>query len=90
MKRVNVDGAVAAVKEFLRELPLGPNGVELELDGRIIGRFVPELSAAEKAALIARGRELVQRSRKRNETVSTRALAQKVHPAVRQVRRRRR
>src|SRR5262245_6169111 len=92
MKRINVDNAAPAVKEFLRRLPLSANGVELELGGRIIGKLIPpsELSQGEKAALMARGKELVQRARQRNRGVSARALQREVDDAVNEVRRRQR
>jgi hypothetical protein len=92
MKRVKVDSAAPAVKEFLRGLPLTANGVELELGGRVIGKLIPPsaLSEHEKAALIARGRELVKRARARNKGVPARVLQRDVDSAVREVRRRQR
>lgn len=91
-KRVKLDTATSAVKDFLRGLPLIPNGVELELAGKVIGRFMPpeELSDPEKSALLARGRELVQRARQRNQGVPARILERDIRKAVTEVRRRQR
>lgn len=90
MKRIKVDKAAPAVREFLRGLPFAANGVELELGGRVIGKLIPpsELSDTEKAALFARGRELVKRARARNKGVPARVLQREVDNAVSAVRRR--
>jgi len=88
MKRINIDDALPAVKQFLRSLALRANGVELELGGRIIAQLVPPLSDPEKTELIARGRELVNRARARSRGVSARVLQREVDKAVRPVRRR--
>ncbi len=92
MNRVSVDTAAPAVKKFLRDLPAAPNGVELELAGQVIGRFLPasELSNVETTALLKRGRELVQRARQRNRGVAARVLEREVQKAVDEVRRQRR
>lgn len=92
MNRVSVDTAAPAVKRFLRNLPVTPNGVELELAGEVIGRFLPakELSDSEKTALLKRGRELVQRARQRNRGVAARVLEREVQKAVAEVRQQRR
>ncbi len=91
MQRIQIDRAAPAVKKFLRSLPLTPNGVQLELAGQVIGQFLPpsEFSAVEKAAVIARGRELVKRARQRNKGVPARVLEREVHEAVKEVRQRR-
>jgi len=91
MQRVTIDGAGSGVKEFIRSLPLQAGGVELELEGRIICNVVPpgsELSEAEKAILLQRGRELVRRSRQRNSGVPERVIEEEIARAVDEVRRR--
>jgi hypothetical protein len=92
MRRIKLDSAAPAVKKLLRHLPAQPHGVELELGGEVIGTLLPPpgLSEAEKAALRARGRALVQRARRLNKGVSARVLEREVDQAVREARTRRR
>ena len=92
MQRVTIDGAGSGVKEFIRSLPLQAGGVELELEGRVICNVVPpssELSEAEKAILLQRGRQLVRRSRQRNSGVPERVIEEDVARAVDEVRQQR-
>ena len=58
------------------QLSSRPNGVEVELDGAVIGRLLPpaSLSVAEQAALLTRGRELVRRARQKNKGAPARLL----------------
>jgi hypothetical protein len=88
MKRIKLDDAAPAVREFVRKLSGAPNGVELELAGKIIGKLLPPTTLAEsdRAALIARGRELVKRARARNEGVSARIVRREIQQAVSEVR----
>ena len=91
MQRVTIDGAGSGVKEFIRSLPLQTGGVELEREGRVICSVIPpasELSEAEKALLLQRGRELVRRSRQRNSDAPERVIEEEVGRAVDDVRRR--
>lgn len=91
MKRVKLDSAPKAVKEFVRGLPVGGHGIELELNGHVVCKIIPpsQLSEEEKAALIKRGRELIQRARERNKGVPAKVLALEARQAVDEVRRRR-
>jgi hypothetical protein len=89
MKRVTLDSAAADVKEFIQSLPLQSGGVELELEGRVICNVVPpgvELSEAEKAVVLQRGRELVHRARQRNWNVPEQVIEEEVARAVDEVR----
>jgi len=90
MKRLVLDSATAAVKKFIRSLPIEGDGVQLELEGQVVCTVMPPsaLTDAEKTVLIERGRELVRRSRQRNEGVPAGTIEQEVHQAVDQVRRR--
>ena len=91
MQRVTIDSASPGVKDFIRSLSLQGEGVELELEGRVICNVVPpgnELSEAEKAILFQRGRDLVRRSRQRNSGVPERVIEKEVARAVDEVRRR--
>jgi hypothetical protein len=92
MKRVNLDQAQPAVKRFVRDLQIGAEGVELELDGKVVCEVVPPqtISPAERAALLLRGRELAQRARARNKGVRARVIEREVQQAVDEVRGRKR
>jgi|GEM_PF-1506757 len=88
MKRVTLDTAQAAVKEFIRDLPIDGDGVEIELDGKVVCEILPphSLSAAERAVLIARGRQLASQARERNKGLSARDAERLVREAVDEVR----
>jgi hypothetical protein len=89
MKRVKLDAAPKSVKEFFRTLPLRSEGLELELDGKVVCEVIPPsaLSAAERAELITRVRESARQSRRRNEEISQRVITREIGHAVRDVRR---
>lgn len=88
MKRVTLDTAEPAVKEFIRDLPMDANGVEIELDGKVVCEILPphSLSAAERAVLIARGRQLLKKAQSHQKTVPPRDVERFVRDAVDEVR----
>lgn len=88
--RVNVDKAVPAVKEFVRTLTSDPNGVEIEMEGRVVVKATrPEqLSEAERQALLDRVTGQLQRSHARNQDMPAKAVEETVRTAVDEVRRR--
>ena len=92
MKRVKLDGATTAVKDFVRGLPVGPEPVELELKGRVLCTVIPSLqfSEAERATLLREGRELVRRARERTKNIPAKVIERQVRQAVQVVRRRQR
>jgi hypothetical protein len=92
MKRVKLDKADRSVQRFFRSLPEDQDGVELELNGRVLCKVIPPLqfSDAEKAALVQGARELVRRARERNRGVPARVLDREVREAVKGVRGRQR
>lgn len=89
MKRVNLDEAPAAVRTFIGNLPLDSDGVELEMEGEVVCEVLPPqaVTAAERAVLIARGRELAKRARERNKGVPAKVLEGEIEKAVAEVRR---
>jgi len=90
MNRVSLDVADASVRDFIQGLPIQAQGLELVSHGRVLCTVLPPglLSESEKAVVLERGRELVQRSRKRNRAVPEEVLEQEVCQAVEEVRRR--
>jgi hypothetical protein len=88
MKRVKLDTASRTVQQFVRSLPGDTEGVELELNGRVLCKVIPPLqfSDAEKAALIQECRELMRRARERNKGVPARVIEREVCEAVNAVR----
>jgi len=88
MKRVTLDTAQAAVKEFIRDLPIDGDGVEIELDGKVVCEILPphSLSAAERALLIARGRQLLEKAQSHPKTVPAHDVERFVQDAVAQFR----
>jgi hypothetical protein len=89
-QRINVDTVQKPVREFLRGLGTIREPVELVLQGTVVAKLIAptELSDAETAALIARGRELVRRARGRNAGVPAQVIEREVRQAVDEVRRR--
>lgn len=90
MKRVAIDEAPMAVKEFVQSLPLDGGGVQLELGGHVVCTVVPAADRADRdaRALLERGRELVRRSRERNKDIPTATVEREVRRAVNEVRQR--
>lgn len=85
---LSLDRESDLVKQFVRSLPVNSEGIELELDGRVICKVVPPLQTTEKQALIERGRELVRRAQQRNQGVPARVVEREVREAVEEVRQR--
>lgn len=77
------------VREFLRSLSIGPQGLNLVLDGQIICKVVPplRLSEEEKRSLIERRRELMRQARERTKNVPAREMKRKFDAAINEVRR---
>lgn len=89
MRRVSLDATSATITEFLRRLPREP--VELEAGGEVICTVMPGAVAGEvdSSDLLQRGRELVERARRRNQGASSEEIKREVRAAVESVRRRR-
>ena len=88
MKRMVLDTADVAVKEFIRSLPSADEALELELSGCVVGVFLPPAgrSIANQTALLQRGRELVAWAREWNAGVPDEELEREVDAAVNEVR----
>jgi hypothetical protein len=89
MHRVNLDRAAAAVKKFVRSLPVKNGGVELELDGKVLCRVTSpkELTEREKSELLGRVKKHLARSHHRNRNAPVAAIEREVEQAVKRVRR---
>jgi hypothetical protein len=92
MKRRKLDKADEAVKKFFRSLRLGVGGIELELDGKVIGKIIPanQLSPAEAKALVEERWALIRQAQELNKGVPARVIEREVREAVEEVRRRQR
>jgi hypothetical protein len=88
MHRVNLDTADSAVKKFLGSLPLDPDGVELELAGKVVYKVTgpAQLTDAEKQRLLDKVRANIRQAHERNKDVPARVIARKVDKAVKTVR----
>ena len=88
MKRLNLDHDERSLKEFVRALPLQHEGIELELDGRIVCKIVPPLqfSEAEKKALVEERWQLIRQAQERNKGVPARIIEREIREAVEAVR----
>ena len=84
MKRMVLDTADDAVKEFIQSLPSADEALELELSGRVVGVFFPPAGrfVANPAAILERGRELVARARERNAGAPDVEIDREVDAAV--------
>ena len=87
MKRLSLDTATTDIKQFVRGLPIA-EGLELELEGEVVCTVFPPhaISPDERAALVARARELLARSRERNKGTPARVLERKVQETLDEVR----
>jgi hypothetical protein len=65
MTRISLDRENESIKQFVLSLPIKSEGVDLELNGRVVCKVVPRCEDVENA-VIERGRELVRRARERN------------------------
>jgi hypothetical protein len=90
MKHITVDRENDQVKEFLRTLPLEPDGVELELNGRVICKIVApgQLTSQERDAILEAGWQRVREAQERNRGVPAKVIEREVNEAVDEVRRR--
>ena len=88
MKRVSLNNAQTVIKEFVRGLSINADGVQLELDGKIVCEVLPPqmIAAGERAALISRGRLLAEQARARNKGVPAHVIEREVREAVKKVR----
>ncbi len=89
MRRVNLDHAPAAVRKFLKSIARCADGVELEMNGELIGKLVSPFAftEAEKKALIEQRWQLIRQAQKRNRRVPGRMIEREIREAVEQVRR---
>jgi hypothetical protein len=89
MRRVKLDHAPAVVRKFLKSIDPGADGVELEMNGKLIGKLVSPsaFTEAEKKALIKKRWQLIRRAQKRNRGVPGRVIEREIREAVEQVRR---
>jgi len=92
MRRVNLDNAAPAIKRFVSALPVADEGVELELNGRVLCKIVPasRFSSEEMKVLVDERWRLIRAAQGRNKGVSSRVLEREVSDAVEKVRRRQR
>jgi hypothetical protein len=92
MKHIVIDQHNEHVRDFIRNLPIEPDGVELELDGEVVCKVIApnQLSDEERAAVLERGWLLVERASARNKNVPAKVIESEVEEAVDQVRRSRR
>jgi hypothetical protein len=91
MKHISIDQYDEQVREFIRTLPIEPEGVELELDGHIICKVIGphQLSDEELDDVLKRGWGLVERAGDRNKGVPAKVIEHEVAEAVDEVRQRR-
>ena len=90
MKRISLDTETAEVRQFIRKLPLDTDGVELEMNGRVVCKVIPSLhfSESEKEALVRERWQLIRRAQRRNKGVPAKIIEREVLSAVDEVRRR--
>lgn len=92
MHRLNLDEAATAIQDFVRSLPLEPDGVELELRGEVLCRVTrpTQLSDAQKQELLTKVRDRIRATHAANKDLRADEVAHAVGEAVQAVRGRRR
>lgn len=90
MQRVKLDSAAPDVKDFICKLAENSNGVELELAGRVIGRFIrpQQLFESQRQELLDKVTRQLERSHARNRRKPAKVIERVVRTAVDKVRRR--
>jgi hypothetical protein len=88
MKHMTIDEQDERVRQFIRSLPIDPEGVELELDGQVICKVIGpnQLSDEERDAVLNRGWELIEKAHERNKGVPAKVIEREVRQAVKKVR----
>jgi hypothetical protein len=88
MKHITIDDQDERVRQFIRSLPIEPDGVELELAGQVVCKVISshQLSDGERDAVLKRGWELIERARQRNQGVPAKIIEREVRQAVNEVR----
>jgi hypothetical protein len=92
MTRVNLNNAAPAVTEFLSALAIAGEGVELELNGRVLCKVMPPSGVPidEMKALVDERWQLIHAAQRRTKGVSHQVLEREISDAVEEVRSRRR
>ena len=92
MHRMSLDAAPAAVKKFIQGLVVEPDGVEIELNGKVVCKVVGphDLSESERDTLLQDGLKLLQKAQHRSKGVPAKVIEREVRDAVAEVRRRKR
>lgn len=90
MNKVCLDTESPDVQQFMRELSIGNDGVEVELDGKVICRIVPSaaFSEAEKTALVEERWRIIQRVQNRTKGLPPKVIEREIEEAVDEVRQR--
>jgi hypothetical protein len=86
MKRINLDSAHAQVRKFFRSLELKADGVALVMDGQVIGKLLPQLTEAEKKALVEQRMQLIRQVQKRGGAVPGHITERLIREAIEEVR----
>ena len=76
------------IRELIRRLGAKQSTIDLTVEGKVVARLVPpgELSEEEKAEVLDKGWEFVERARTRNRGVPEREIMKTVKAAVNRVR----
>lgn len=87
MKRVKLDDAAPNVKKFIRGLHIDADGVELELNGKVLCKVIPpiQFTEAEKAALLCERRALIRSAQERIKHVPSAVIKREIRRAVKTV-----
>jgi hypothetical protein len=90
MRKVTLDNATPSVKKFAKSLRVGPDGIDVVLNGDVLFKAIPpnRLTEAQKDELFDQAWRTVQEIRERNRDVPARVIARDVRKAVADVRRR--
>jgi hypothetical protein len=92
MNRVCLDSESPDIKRFIRRLPISREGVELELNGKVVCKVIPSvvLTDAEKQALVEDRWKIIQRVQKRTKGLPPKVIERDIEQAIDKVRQRKR
>jgi hypothetical protein len=92
MNRICLDSESADIKRFIHKLPIAGEGVELELNGKIVCKVIPStmFSDAEKKSLVENRWKIIQRAQKRTKGLPPKVIEREIERAIDEVRQRKR
>jgi hypothetical protein len=87
MQRVVIDKEPSSIRDFIGNLAIGADGVELELHGRVVCRVFPAAADdLDPEALVRHRWDLIHKAQQRTRDLSAREIENEIRTAIEEVR----